>query len=62
MCSGTGGDEEAVETKQEFMSLFYVNQTPCSALGLSQSLEMEFSSRNKVKVGRGLLLVTTDDG
>lgn len=51
MCSGTGGDEEAVETKQEFMSLFYVNQTPCLVLGLSQSLEMEFSSRNEVKVG-----------
>lgn len=33
------------------MSLFYVNQTPCFVLGLSQSLELELSSRNKVKVG-----------
>jgi len=31
------------------MSLFYVNQTPCFVLGLSQSLELELSSRNKVE-------------
>ena len=49
------GEEEGKRKQRKqsrnFMSLFYVNQAPCFVLGLSQSLELELSSRNKVKVG-----------
>ena len=48
-------EEEGMRKRRKqsrnFMSLFYVNQTRCFVLGLRQSLELELSSRNKVKMG-----------
>lgn len=43
------------------ISLFYINQLPIMSLSLSQTLGLALSSRNKVKVGHCLLLVTEDD-
>lgn len=55
------GVRKGRKQSRNFISLFYVSQTPCFVLGLSQPLEMELSSRNKVKVGHCLLLATEDD-
>lgn len=53
---GRGGNEAEIS-----FFYFYASQTPCFVLGLSQPLELEHSSKDKIKVGHCLLLVTKDN-
>lgn len=48
--------------KAGILSLYFIQtRLPIMSLNLSQTLGLVLSSRNKVKVGHCLLLVTEDD-